>query len=316
MKNLNINDFTNVNIEKYNKIKIDNNLIPDLRVVTNENKKLKIEFPLYVESPDSNFFKKFHLSNLNLDNDLKNKLKIKKEKNNSTKLFFKNTFGVEMTYLLNKEIKNRKNVSILDMGCGNGENEEILYKMGATNVILTDYYAKKAHLLTDVHDLPFKDESFDIIFTSQAIEHFYNPFLAFREMSRILKNDGVIIGSASFMERWHGNSFFHCSPNALYALCKINSLEMINFWHTKSGWMDLLNSDSIFNKVKIIHFANMLNFFSNLIYLFFKNKKLEYSKKLYTSQSFGFLAKKNIFLNQKKNNDLNLNNRYSRTNKI
>ena len=219
-----------------------------------------------------------------------------------------------MTYLLNEEIKKRKNVSILDIGCGNGENEDILYKLGASNVVLTDYNSKAAHLLTDVHNLPFKDKSFDIVFSSQAIEHFYNPFLAFKEISRILKDDGVIIASASFMERWHGNSFFHCSPHALYTLCKINNLEMINFWHTESGWIHLLSADSIFNKIKIKYFANLLNYISDLIYLLFKNKKKLYSKRLHTSKCFGFLAKKNIHLDYKKKE--NFNDRYSRTNLV
>ena len=313
MSNNNINDYLDVDIDDYNKIKIDNNSIPDLRII-NDNKILKLEFPLFVETPKPDFFDKFYLGDINLDNTLKNKLEVKNQKINSTKLFSKKVFGVEMTYLLNEEIKKRKNVSILDIGCGNGENENILYKLGASNVVLTDYNSKAAHLLTDVHNLPFKDKSFDIVFSSQAIDHFYNPFLAFKEISRILKDDGVIIASASFMERWHGNSFFHCSPHALYTLCKINNLEMINFWHTESGWIHLLSADSIFNKIKIKYFANLLNYISDLIYLLFKNKKKLYSKRLHTSKCFGFLAKKNIYLDYKKKE--NLNDRYSRTNLV
>jgi len=177
MSNQNINDYLNVEIEDYNKIKIDNNSIPDLRII-NDKKILKIEFPLFVETPKHDFFDKFYLGDVNLDNTLKSKLGVKNQETNSTKLFSKKVFGVEMTFLLNEEIKKRNNVSILDIGCGNGENEDVLYKLGATNVVLTDYNSKAAHLLTDVHNLPFKDKSFDIVFSSQAIEHFYNPFLA------------------------------------------------------------------------------------------------------------------------------------------
>ena len=310
----NINDYLYVNIEDYNKIKINNNSIPDLRVIKNENEKLMLEFPLFAETPASKFFEKFYLGDLNLDQSVKKKLNITHKKYNSTKLFSKKIFGVEMTFLLNEEIKKRNNVSILDIGCGNGENEDVFYKLGAKNVILTDYNSKSAHLLTDVHNLPFKDKTFDIVFTSQAIEHFYNPFLAFKEISRILKNDGAIIGSASFMERWHGNSFFHCSPHALYNLCKINDLEIINFWHTESGWMHLLNSESVFKKIKIQYLANILNYISDLIYLFFKSKKSNYSKRLHTSKSFGFFAKKNNNLNKQLTKKLNLNDRYARTN--
>ena len=312
MQNLNINDYVYVDIEKFDKAIIDNNSIPDLRVLSKESEMLTIKFPTQVETPNPNYYKKFYLGDINLNADLKNKLKIVNEEVNSTKLFSKKVFGVEMTFLINNEIKKRTDVSILDLGCGNGENEDIFYKLGAKKVILTDFYSKKAHLLSDVHNLPFKDESFDIVFSSQAIEHFYNPFIAFKEISRILKKDGTFVASVSFMERWHGNSFFHCSPHAIHTLTRINSLELINLWPSKSGWMDLFNSDFILKKIKIKYFANILNYFSDLIYLLFKSKKSKYSKKLYTSQSFGFLAKKNIHL--KKNEKLDLNNLYSRTN--
>ena len=106
--------------------------------------------------------------------------------------------------------------------------------------------------------------------------------------------------------------FFHCSPHALHALCKINNLEIIHFWPSKSGWIDLFNSDFVLKKIKIKYIANILNYLSDLIYLLFKNKRANYSKKLYTSQSFGFLANKNT--NIEKKNNLNLNNLYNRTN--
>ena len=218
MHNNKIDDYIFVNLEEFDKILIDNNYIPDLRVLANNNEMLSLKFPLRVETPNPKYFERFFLDEINLDKDLKNKLKIVNTEINATKLFSKNIFGLEMTYLLNKEIEKRTNVSFLDLGCGNGENENIFYKMGAKKVILTDFYSKKAHLLSDVHNLPFKDESFDIVFTSQAIEHFYNPFIAFKEISRILKKDGTLIASASFMERWHGNSFF-TAPHMHFMLC-------------------------------------------------------------------------------------------------
>ena len=104
MSNNNINDYLDVDIDDYNKIKIDNNSIPDLRII-NDNKILKLEFPLFVETPKLDFFDKFYLGDINLDNTLKNKLEVKNQKINSTKLFSKKVFGVEMTYLLNEEIK-------------------------------------------------------------------------------------------------------------------------------------------------------------------------------------------------------------------
>ena len=308
MNSSNIQNYLLYDIKNFNTINIDNKNIPDLRVVSKDLKEVEIKFPLFVDVPEKSFFTRIEKKNYLINKKLIDKLNIKKIKSNSSKLILKGVFGQEMTCLLDQEIQKRENVSILDLGCGNGENEEIFQNLGASNIILTDYFSKKAHILSDVHLLPFKDSCFDIVFTSQAIEHFYNPFLAFKEISRILKKDGVLIASASFMERWHGNSFFHCSPNALYALCKINNLQVENFWYTKSGWMDLMNTDIIFKNKRV---ANFIYYISDRIYEIVKKKKPDFLKKIITSQCFGFLAKKS-YLSDKNISD-NRVERYSRT---
>ena len=59
MSNQNINDYLYVDIKDYKNIKIDNNSIPDLRII-DDNRILKIEFPLFVETPKPDFFDKFY----------------------------------------------------------------------------------------------------------------------------------------------------------------------------------------------------------------------------------------------------------------
>lgn len=123
--------------------------------------------------------------------------------------------------------------SILDLGCGSGGNRRYLEHLGFTDVVSGDYMSDGATILLDVHRLPFESNSFDLVLTTATLEHFYNPFIAFSEISRVLKGDGRLIASGSFWESWHGNSCFHYSPGGLMLLCRSAGLELVDLW---SGW--------------------------------------------------------------------------------
>jgi ubiquinone/menaquinone biosynthesis C-methylase UbiE len=45
----------------------------------------------------------------------------------------------------------------------------------------------------DALNLPFKDESFDIVTAFEVIEHLYDPQKALGEIRRILKMDGIAL---------------------------------------------------------------------------------------------------------------------------
>ena len=47
-------------------------------------------------------------------------------------------------------------------------------------------------LLADPAHLPFKDESFNVVFSSHAIEHIQNPFLMLHEMCRVAKRKVIV----------------------------------------------------------------------------------------------------------------------------
>lgn len=122
---------------------------------------------------------------------------------------------------------------ILDLGCGNGGNKRYLQDKGFHNILSVDYLSDGAEYLVDVHRMPFVDESFDMIITTATLEHFYNPYIAFQEMARVLKKKGMLIASGSFWESWHGNSCFHSTPGGLQLLCQFSGLELVDMW---SGW--------------------------------------------------------------------------------
>jgi SAM-dependent methyltransferase len=93
---------------------------------------------------------------------------------------------------------------LLDFGCGTGRHVYEFRNAGyqTFGVDLGDYlrlrspddkrwFARSTD--PDVYRIPFQDESFDLIYSTQVLEHlrYYEP--ALKEMRRVLKRDGICI---------------------------------------------------------------------------------------------------------------------------
>lgn len=89
------------------------------------------------------------------------------------------------------------NVRILEIGGGNGHLSRSLADMNYS-VTCTDPFPRKAHLEYPVtgcfaDDLPFPDDSFDVVFSSNVLEHISNLQATFCELDRVLKPTGSMI---------------------------------------------------------------------------------------------------------------------------
>ncbi len=99
--------------------------------------------------------------------------------------------------------KGNKRGRALDIGCRDGfwsKKMEILgYKVISIDKVSSyDKYQK-----VDVDKkLPFEDSSFDLIWTSEVIEHLYSPKFSISEMRRVLKKDGEIIATTPNSYFW------------------------------------------------------------------------------------------------------------------
>lgn len=69
------------------------------------------------------------------------------------------------------------------------------------NSINIDIQNKKGiHCLCDVHHLPFKESAFDIVIITGVLQYCQNPYGVASEISRVLKENGLIYVDAPFVQ--------------------------------------------------------------------------------------------------------------------
>lgn len=101
------------------------------------------------------------------------------------------------------EEKIGKTCSILDVGCGGGFLTNYLAKKGhqvfgidlsekSLEIAKTSDTTESIHYaLASAYELPFPDESFDVVSAMDLLEHVEKPELVIKEASRVLKKGGL-----------------------------------------------------------------------------------------------------------------------------
>ena len=159
---------------------------------------------------------------------------------------------VVFNLLLNK--KDLKSKNFLEVGCGMGYFSNLATKAGAkvTGVdvgpkliaICKSKNKKAKFMVASASSLPFKDSSFDILLSTEVIEHVENQNKAIKEMARVLKRNGILVITTpnklfkplfDFLSKigirpYNGNEkWFY--PWELKKLLERNSLKVVKEYH-------------------------------------------------------------------------------------
>ena len=99
------------------------------------------------------------------------------------------------------ELKNKKFSKGLEIGAGNGFQSRLIKNI-CKKLFVTEYNEKRLkkqkqknvqYYICDAEDLPFKDNSFDFIFSSNVLEHIVNRDKALSELKRVSRLNSLMI---------------------------------------------------------------------------------------------------------------------------
>jgi SAM-dependent methyltransferase len=136
-----------------------------------------------------------------------------------------------------EQVAPRAHGRLLDVGCGTKPYEAI-FRPHVTEYLGIEHEGTLAATaaaldakpdLTYAGDrLPFEDRTFDTVLNVQVLEHTPRPALLINEMSRVLKDDGILILSAPFAFRLHEqpHDYFRYTPHGLGVLLADAGLEI------------------------------------------------------------------------------------------
>lgn len=152
---------------------------------------------------------------------------------------------VKKSFILSKETK------ILDISCGTGELlKELQGKAQLTGVDFSEEMLEKARgklakdvelKQADVHELPFKENTFDIVISTEAFHHYYDQEKAVKEMMRVTKKGGkLMISDINFFSKVIHYLFEKIEPGCV----KVNSKKEMYELFKKAGLKNITQKRS------------------------------------------------------------------------
>jgi SAM-dependent methyltransferase len=112
---------------------------------------------------------------------------------------------------------------VLDLGCGSGSSVDYFRvrdpSVDWTGLDLENSREVGERTRTDARfasfdgvTIPFADESFDLVYCKQVLEHVRRPAPLLAETRRVLRSGGVFAGSTSQLEPYHSSSLWNYTP--------------------------------------------------------------------------------------------------------
>jgi len=171
--------------------------------------------------------------------------------------------------------------NLLDIGCGKKLYLEI-FKDKVSSYVGLDL--KGGDVIGSALDLPFANESFNTVFSGQALEHVEDPFLMMKEVARVLEKGGYLILTAPLFWCLHEEprDFFRFTKYSLRLLAEKADLKVVYIkglgcWLETIGQMISLFLESTCNRTVLKYPKKIFQIL--ILYLFWQMGKIKRFKK-------------------------------------
>jgi SAM-dependent methyltransferase len=114
-----------------------------------------------------------------------------------------NELSKQIQDVIEKELKNKAKLKVLDVGCGTKPYLPFFKEKAEMYIGVDMDSALNADAVCAAENLPFANESFDVIISTQVLEHVDDPKKVVEDLHRVLKRGGLLILST------HGIWFKH-----------------------------------------------------------------------------------------------------------
>lgn len=183
---------------------------------------------------------------------------------------------------LNKSLKKaiekhgKTNLEILDIGCGSKPYSPF-FKGKTKRYVGVDLISNKyVNCIASAENLPFSSESFDVVISTQMLEHVKDPTKVLKEIYRVLKKEGTVFLSTHGIWEKHGspNDYWRWTDDGLKILFNdFRSIEVMGNGGSILCLFQLLNIyisklPNIFKPIKLLLFL-----INNLIGKYFDNPR-------------------------------------------
>lgn len=163
------------------------------------------------------------------------------------------TYPDKLTRHLKSIFDIKQNAKILDIGCGRGEFVNGFINCGLdgyatdNSEAIKKFYPKIPFKKTNLENqkLPYKENTFDIVFSKSVIEHLYYPEKLVKEIYRVLKPGGKVITMCPdwkynykiyFEDYTHRTPFMETSLKDIFLIHDFNNVTVTKFRQLPIVW--------------------------------------------------------------------------------
>ena len=154
---------------------------------------------------------------------------------------------------------------VLDFGCGSKPYVDMFDTNSYTGLdfeteVSADNELLAADYFYDGKTFPFEDNKFDSVFSSEVLEHVFNPDEILAEINRVMKPGGTVLLTCPFYWPEHEQPYDYAryTSFAIKHLFEKHGFEIVDYEKTGSYWDCLLQSLVLYMNFFIPHRPRLL----------------------------------------------------------